>query len=78
MCRDVSELPIYADPPYDSSREAASALKTWNMRSCLNAIICLCRDNITLTAQERDPHAISTHIASWITIVLPFAKVSSA
>ncbi|CAL5218396.1 g69 [Coccomyxa viridis] len=32
------------------------------------------QDNITLTAQERDPHAISTHIASWVTIVLPFAK----
>ena len=41
-------------------------------------MVCFSRDNITLTAQERDPHAISTHIASWVTIVLPFAKVCTA
>ena len=37
----------------------------------------VCRDNITLSAQRRDPHEVPTHIATWVTIVLPFTKVSS-
>ena len=34
-----------------------------------------CRNNVTLSAQEKDPRAIPTHIATWVTIVLPFTKV---
>ena len=37
--------------------------------------LCYCRNNVTLSAQTKDPHAIPTHIATWVTIVLPFTKV---
>ena len=30
--------------------------------------LCYCRNNVTLSAQTKDPHAIPTHIATWVTI----------
>lgn len=34
------------------------------------------RNNVTLSMQRRVPHAVATHIATWITILSPFTKVS--
>ena len=46
------------------------------MPAASHVIWLVCRDNITLSAQRRDPYKVPTHIATWVTIVLPFTKVS--